>query len=139
MIAFLIVAGVIAFFLYKEAGSLLSFGGSGVTPSQIRQYAQNAGFSGSDLDIAVQVAQAESSGDPGAEGDLNNPIGGQYNAFGLWQINTGENPEFAEQNLFDPQTNANAAYRIWLEDGWSAWTTYNSGAYQSHSTGAVNA
>jgi len=104
---------------------------SPLSPSAIYQLALNAGFSGTDAVTAAAIAMAESAGNPGAQGDYGNPVAGQYNAFGLWQINTGENPEFVGANLDDPQTNASAAYQLYsAAGGFSPWSTYNSGAYQ---------
>ena len=105
--------------------------GSPLSVAQVYALALAAGFSGTNAVIATAIAFAESGGNPNAQGDYGDPIAGQYNAFGLWQINTGENPSYAGQNLFDPATNAAAAYAI-AEGGdyFSRWSTYASGAYQ---------
>jgi hypothetical protein len=105
-----------------------------LTPAQISYYAQNAGFTGQDLITAVAIALAESSG------NLNNynpetaagaPQG--QGSYGLWQIYLYKHPEDAGVNLFDPQTNANAAFAIYsAAGGFTPWTTYNSGAYQAY-------
>lgn len=100
-----------------------------LTAAQIAQYAASAGWTGTDLITAVAVALAESGGDANAQGDFGDPNAGVYNAFGLWQVNTGENPQFANDNLLDPQTNANDAYAIWQQIGWGGWSTYSSGKY----------
>lgn len=85
----------------------------------IAQLAANAGFSGGDLTKAVAVALAESGGNPNAL----NPSG----ASGLWQVMWKLHG--LSGNAFDPQTNANAAYQVFRQQGWNAWTTYTSGAY----------
>ena len=36
---------------------------------------------------------------------------------GLWQINLNAHPEFLSWNLYDPQSNAFAAYQIYLKAG----------------------
>jgi hypothetical protein len=97
-------------------------------PATIAQYAANAGFSGPALQTAVAIALAESGGNPNAVGDLN--LG---TSVGLWQINLRAHPEFANVNLRDPQTNANAAFAIYTAAGssFSPWSTYKSGAYQA--------
>jgi lysozyme-like protein len=102
-----------------------------LTSDEIRAYATGAGFRGDDLNIAVAVALAESSGDPGAVGDEALTIGG---SIGLWQINLRWHPEYAAASLVDPQTNANAAFAIYVEAGHSfiPWSTYKSGAYLEH-------
>jgi hypothetical protein len=94
--------------------------------------AENAGFSGQDLVTAVAVAMAESSGNPSAHGD----IGIGQGSFGLWQINSYWHPEFGPDftTLYDPQTNANAAFSVYSAAGnsFSPWTTFKTGAYQSY-------
>jgi hypothetical protein len=87
---------------------------------QIAQYAAAAGFP--DVATATAIALAESSGDPNAV----NPEG----SYGLWQIYVPAHPEYAGANLFDPQTNANAAFDIYsASGGFTPWTTYKTGAY----------
>ena len=101
--------------------------------ADIARVAKNAGFSGTDLIIAVAVAIAESSGNPQAynpEVEAGTPSG--QGSYGLWQIYLKAHPEFSGQNLYDPQINANAAYRVFQEQGWSAWSTYSSKMYLSH-------
>ena len=108
----------------------------------IAVYARNAGFQGVDLITAVAIALAESSGNPDAQGDytLDGKIvspgtqGAVPTSFGLWQIHLTVHPEFNGQNLFDPQTNANAAYSIYRAAGNSfhPWSTYINGAYTAH-------
>lgn len=92
-------------------------------------YARTAGFSGGDLAIAVAIAYAESSGNPNAVGDVD--LG---RSIGLWQINLAAHPEYSESELYDPQTNANAAYAIYQAAGESfkPWTTFNTGAYTKY-------
>jgi hypothetical protein len=109
-----------------------------LTPDQIRSYAANAGFKGDDLNIAVQVALAESGGDPGAHNAT--PPDDSY---GLWQINMlgamgpDRRAKFGikdNRQLFDPATNAHAAFMIWQQQGWQkGWTTVANGKYQSKS------
>lgn len=68
--------------------------------------------------IAAEIATAESGGNPNAISPTDD--------FGLWQIN-GSHGALATLN---PVGNARAAIAI-SDDGtnWSAWTTYESGAY----------
>ena len=102
-----------------------------MTISDIATVAQNAGFSGQDLVTAVAVAMAESSGNPDALGD----IGIGQGSFGLWQISSKYYPEFGPDftTLYDPQTNANAAFQVYQAAGnsFSPWSTFKSGSYQS--------
>lgn len=90
-----------------------------LSDNAIGQLAVNAGWSGSDVPIAVAVALAESGGNS----DAHNLSG----ASGLWQVMwklhgfTG--------NPYDPATNANAAHQVFVKQGWGAWTTHSTGAY----------
>lgn len=100
----------------------------------LAQLASNAGFTGDDLQTAVAIALAESQGNPNAynpETAAGTPQG--KGSYGLWQIYLKAHPEFAGQNLYDPQTNANAAYRVYVAAGYSfsPWSTFGSGAYQA--------
>jgi hypothetical protein len=105
-----------------------------LTAAQIAGYAENAGFTGEDLITAVAIALAESSGNPNVynpETGAGAPSG--EGSYGLWQIYLYMHPEFNGMNLYDPQTNANAAYSIYAAaGGFSPWTTYGSGAYESY-------
>ena len=110
---------------------------SKLSPEQIAQAAHDAGFRGNDLTTAVAVALAESSGDPRAH----NPVPPD-DSYGLWQINMigGLGPDRRDQfdldsnrELFDPETNAQAAFAISGKgDSFQPWTTFTSGAYKSH-------
>ncbi len=100
------------------------------SPSAIYGLAINAGFEGSDATTAVAIALAESSGNAGAYNPeysaqaLNGAPDGK-GSFGLWQIYLFEHPEFEGQNLYDPQTNANAAFSVYEAAGnsFKDWTT----------------
>jgi lysozyme-like protein len=107
-----------------------------LTPAQIAYYAQIAGFDGQDLQTAVAIALAESSGNPNVYNPETGASGGTpagQGSYGLWQIYLKEHPEFAADNLYDPQTNANDAYEVYSKaGGFTPWATYNSGAYQEY-------
>jgi hypothetical protein len=117
-----------------------SVAGTKLTPAQIANYAAQAGFTGLGLVTAVAVALAESAG-----GNTNawNQVG--EDSRGLWQINVAPNanPSYGSSNLFDPLTNAKAAYA--LSNGgtdWHLWTTFTGGAYKTYlavATAAVSA
>jgi hypothetical protein len=104
-----------------------------LNPSQILTFAANAGFSGNDLITAVAVALAESAGDPNAHGDTT--IGSGLGSFGLWQIYADAHPEYGPgfSQLYDPQTNANAAFAIYQQAGnqFTPWSAFKNGHYQS--------
>ncbi len=129
----IVAVGIIAlligvFIVYVQETSANSTGIAG--------YARTAGFSGFDLDIAVAIALAESHGNPNAVGDLD--LG---RSIGLWQINLAAHPEYLEEQLYDPQTNANAAFAIYQAAGnsFSPWTTFQTGAYQQFQPGSFSA
>jgi Lysozyme like domain len=112
---------------YLQQGDLLYIVNK-LSASDIATYASNAGFP--DVVTAVAIALAESGGDPSAVGDKTlAPTNGP--SIGLWQINIGSkaNPQYANANLTDPQTNANAAYAIYVQQGFQAWSTFNGGQY----------
>jgi Lysozyme like domain len=108
--------------------------------SQLIGLAAAAGFAGDDLATAVSIALAESGGNPNAynpEVAAHAPVG--YGSFGLWQIYLKAHPEFQGQNLFDPQSNAAAAFSVYSGAGSSfrPWSTFGNKMYLSH-VDAVN-
>lgn len=118
-------------------GAVLVLAGGGIVAGVasipvIVNVAKNAGFGGVDLVTAVAVALAESGGKVDALGDVNVPHAGAA-SYGLWQINSYWHPEYGPDFtlLYDPQTNANAAFAIYLAAGrsFSPWSTFKSGAY----------
>ena len=116
-------------FVMLAGGSTFGLGLSNMTADQIAQYADQAGFSGPDLQVAVAIALAESSGNPSAVGDLTLGV-----SVGLWQINLKAHPQYTQAQLVDPQQNANAAYAIYQAAGnqFTPWSTYNGGQYSSY-------
>lgn len=122
--------------LYLNMEGTAQGGGSDFqSPAAIYSYAGNAGFSGIDLITAVAIALAESSGNAGAYNPeilADTPSG--EGSYGLWQIYSKAHPEFSREELFDPQSNANAAYSIYEQAGnsFSPWSTFKSSAYVKH-------
>lgn len=97
---------------------------------QIAQLAYKAGFRGEALNIAVAVALAESGGNTQAynpEIAANTPDGS--GSRGLWQIYGVAHPEYNNDSAFNPQVNAQAAYKVFREAGnrFTPWSTYNAG------------
>jgi hypothetical protein len=95
-----------------------------LTQEMIVSIALAAGFG--EAAMAAAIAMAESGGNTMAIGD-------NGTSYGLWQIHWtvhhdvyGADPK----NLFQPAINASAALLIFLEQGWAAWSSYNSGAYK---------
>jgi hypothetical protein len=111
-------------------------------PTEIRDVAANAGFSGADLATAVAIALAETN-PPGNENSYNpetqKGTPQEQGSYGLWQIYLWKHPEFAGLNLMDPQTNANAAYQLYAQHGFAPWATYGSGKYQAYLGQAIAA
>jgi hypothetical protein len=120
----LVVCVAAAIMLISTTGSTLSY-------AQLVAFAQSAGFSATDAQTAAAIALAESGGNSSAIGDESlAPSDGP--SYGLWQINVGSkaNPQYAGQNLTDPQTNANIAFALWQSaGGFTPWSTYTSGKY----------
>lgn len=73
---------------------------------EIYRYARLAGFSPDQAVTMTAIALAESGGNTGAH----NPHG--ENSQGLWQVNAAAHPDLAGQNLYDPLTNAKAAFEV---------------------------
>lgn len=104
-----------------------------LTPTEIAELAQRAGFRGDDLATAVAVAQGESGGRPWVNAF------GPEDSRGLWQINVAAHADkFDVDRLYEPQYNAYAARAVWAEakgfgwDPWRPWSVYTSGAYHEH-------
>ena len=111
--------------------------GGKASPEQIARIAKTAGIPEKHIPIMVSIALAESGGDIGAR---YNPEGNTgEDSYGLWQINM--DPRYADERLklfgidnkkelFDPVTNAKAAYEIFKLQGFDAWTVYRTGKYR---------
>ncbi len=44
--------------------------------------------------------------------------------FGILQLHN--------QRIYDPKLNVEAGHRIWLRQGYEAWTSYNNGSYRQY-------
>lgn len=115
-----------------------------LSSDQIRTLLTNAGFPANSTvtDDMVGIAYAESGGDPNSHNSK--PPDDSY---GLWQINMlgslgpARRKQFgisANTQLFDPQTNAHAAYVVYKSQGLNAWTTYKNGAYLNYLNGKTS-
>lgn len=81
--------------------------------------------------IMAAIALTESSGNPNAH----NASG----ASGLWQImpsHTSDSGWTFGSNFYDPATNARMAEFVYKHQGYTAWTTFTSGAYKAHLGGS---
>lgn len=111
--------------------------GGKASPEQIARIAKTAGIPEKHIPSMVAIALAESGGNISAR---YNPEGNTgEDSYGLWQINM--DPRYADERLklfgidnkkklFDPVTNAKAAYEIFKQQGFNAWTVYRTGKYR---------
>jgi Lysozyme like domain len=125
-----VIAAALAFLVLAGYEEIVRY-----TPAQIAQFAANAGWTGDDLLTAVAVALAESGGNAKAY----NPERGAgtlpgQGSYGLWQIYLHAHPDFTTMDKFDPQLNANEAYKVYVEAGnsFTPWSTYKNGAFEAH-------
>ena len=97
-----------------------------VTDVQRYALAVAAGWSGQDAITAVAISIAENgSGDPAA---LSSTMD-----IGLWQVNQLWWAQFGGRaEMEKPMPNARAAYQIYRQQGWNAWTTYKGGQYKAY-------
>lgn len=119
-------------------GGPIPTGGGTINMRQAYDLALGAGFSPEQAKIMAAIAKAESSLNPMAH----NPNAGTGdNSYGLWQINMigkmGADRRrslglSANEQLFDPSTNARAAKSIFEGQGFQAWSVYKSGKYQDY-------
>lgn len=117
---------------------------SELSAEEIAQHAYKAGFRGDALTTAVAIAMAESGGNTRAH-NATPPD----NSYGLWQVNMlgGMGPErrreygiHSNDQLFDPDQNAEAAYKISGHGKhFGPWSTYTNGAYKKHLAAARKA
>lgn len=114
--------------------------GGVLTMEQLVGLAKGAGFDTNEAVIMAAIAKGESGGNSNAK-NFKPPD----KSYGLWQINMIGNlgparmQEFGlqrEDQLFDPVTNAKAAYAIRKSQGLSAWTIYKNGAYKNYLSAA---
>lgn len=96
-----------------------------LSDSQIAQAAAAGGFSGNDQIIAVAVALAESGGNASATHKNSNGT----TDYGLMQINSVHSALIASGTWSNPTDNMRMAKSVKDSSGWTAWTTYKTGAY----------
>lgn len=115
--------------------------GGQLTMEQLVGLAKGAGFSENEAVIMAAIAKGESGGNSNAK-NFKPPD----KSYGLWQINMlgklgpARMKEFGlqrEDQLFDPVTNAKAAYAIRKSQGLGAWTIYKNGVYKNHLAAAT--
>lgn len=105
-----------------------------LSSSAIAWYAQQAGITGTRLQVAVAIAMAESGGDTNAL----NASSIEYSV-GLWQINLKAHPQYSLSQMQDPYQNAQAMAAISSGGkNWNPWSTYTNGSYLNFMKGNVN-
>lgn len=98
-----------------------------ISDQQIANCAKAGGWTtDAEIAIAVAVALAESGGN--SEATHVNKNGSTD--YGLWQVNSIHG--FPVGDLLNGPGNAIFAHRVYLSQGWKAWTTYKSGAYLAY-------
>ena len=111
--------------------------GGTLSTDQLVALAKQVGFNQQNAVIAAAVAKAESGG---GSGKLNNTPSTGDLSYGLWQINMIDRlgPERLKQfgissyqQLYDPLTNARAAFILSGGSNFSPWSVYKSGKYKS--------
>ena len=110
-------------------------GGERLSVAEMAKLAKEAGFSNEEAKTMAAIAASESGGKTSAHNP--NAATGD-NSYGLWQINMLGNmgPQRRAQfgirddsELFDPKKNAEAAYKVFKEQGFNAWSDYKNGKY----------
>lgn len=127
--------------IWKDAaptGPVDTATGNVLEQRQIEQLAVQAGFTPEQAKIAAAIAMAESAGRVRAHNDI-----APDDSYGLWQINLlydqaerrrrlGLAGVGSPDGLYDPLSNARAAYALFKEQGWGAWSVYNNGRYRDN-------
>ena len=124
----------------------MSLAGTQLLARQVARLAHNAGWRDKDVIIATAVCSAESSrytqaDNTDANGNPTNPDGSID--YGLWQINSVHLGQkiaggvVTVERLLDPVENSRIAYAIWLDQSWTPWAAYGSGAYLAYVEGAI--
>lgn len=101
-------------------------------PRVIAKLAHDAGFRDDSLFMAVAICAGESDFYTKARNDNLGPDGTVVSRdVGLWQINipAAQIGTQAETSLYDPATNASAAFSLWQRRGWEPWVAFTSNAY----------
>lgn len=112
--------------------------GGSISQQDAYQLALGAGFNEEEARTMAAIAVAESGLNTTA---FNGNASTGDKSYGLWQINMlgRMGPERrdmfgiqSDEQLFDPATNARAAYEIYKMQGFGAWSVYNSGRYRQY-------
>jgi soluble lytic murein transglycosylase-like protein len=93
------------------------------SPTGCDRYSQLISQYNWDVKIAMAVMRAESS--------CNQLSLSSTDDRGLFQINSihSDMVNGNLESLYDPTTNIQIAYRVYLSQGWNGWSAYNNGSY----------
>jgi Lysozyme like domain len=100
------------------------------TPTQIYGALVNAGVPSNDATTLTAISGAESGFGASQVSGVNTNGTTDYGVFQINSVHSDLNP--ASLPNADLQTQANAAASVYNSQGLSAWSTYNSGAYQTY-------
>lgn len=108
--------------------------------STVAWVAFRAGFRNSARSPQLTIAVAIAAGESGWNTTAHNPIYPD-DSYGLWQINRLAHAWARPPGIYDAQTNAHAAFRVYRQSGYSfrPWTVYTRGIYERHMNSAWSA
>lgn len=113
--------------------SPLGLGGYKLSNAQIYETVKAAGFKGNDAVTMTAIVLAESGGI--SNNSLFTPGSGA--SVGLAQVTAQSSGGYSIQALTNPLTNLQQAYTLYSGRGFEPWTTYNTGAYKSKLSDAM--
>jgi hypothetical protein len=144
-----LIGGGLGSFLGQDQNQLNGdFSGGGTYDvSKLKKLAESVGFRGENAAVAAAVAKAESGGDPNIDtvkSGLDPQMKNEF-SIGLWQINwlahkNGTLKKMGVTNpsqLYDPVTNAKAAYLISGGSNFKPWSVYSKGSYKQYLQEAI--
>lgn len=99
-----------------------------LSDAQIATVARGAGFTGSNVAVAVAVCLAESGGRTDAQHGNSNGT----TDYGLWQINSVHADLLRTGTWSVPADNARMAFSVGGGTNWQPWSTHNNGAYLAY-------
>jgi hypothetical protein len=104
--------------------------GQTITDAQTVSWAQQGGFTGTDLQIAVAVSFTENAS---RRVDAVHTNSNGSHDLGEWQINDQAHPDLLQQfPMWWSVQNANMAKSVHDASGWGAWTTFADGDYKAN-------
>ena len=122
----------------KSSSSVSAYPKGKLSAQQMAQLLYDTGWRGNDLVNALAVSFQESGW---KANNLNPDASTGDQSYGLFQINMlgdlgparREKYGLSSNNeLYDPVTNAQIAYKMWSESGWQPWSSWKRGEYEKH-------